>query len=78
MKLWNVIIVTISLFILNCDNNNIISSQESDSNGYLARGDDLAQIEASPPSGTSYGTGNSTWTASGREYPQDEYWVNNI
>ncbi|MBT3760855.1 MAG: hypothetical protein HOF86_12845 [Candidatus Marinimicrobia bacterium] len=75
MKLWNVVIVTLSLFILNCDTNNITSSNESE---YLARGDDLAQIQPSPPSGTQFGTGNSTWTSSGEEYLKDEYWTKNI
>jgi hypothetical protein len=78
VKLWNVVIIGLSLIILNCDTSNIISSNYCNSNGYLARGDDLAQIEPSPPSGTQYGTGNSTWTSSGSEYLQDEYWVKNI
>ena len=52
------------------------SSQEFET---LAKNsDDRAQIETSPPSGTQYGTGNSTWTASGDEYLQDGYWIKNI
>lgn len=72
-------VIGISLFILNCDTDNIISNNDSGPNGsYLTRGDNLAQIESSPPSGTRYGTGNRSIAATGGEYLQNEYWVDNI
>ncbi len=71
---------TLALIFSVCTNSPTNPDQFQSSNQLMLYrgGDDLAQIESYPPTGTQYGTGNSTWTASGDEYLQDGYWVKNI
>jgi len=66
------------LFDTGCEQSMTFDPEQNGPLVHLHRGaEEIAQIEASPPSGTQYGTGNSTWTASGSEYLEDDYWVRN-
>lgn len=81
MKFRNVLLVMISLIVVNCNNNSVVSYDNTQDSylGSLSRGaEDLAQIESSPPSGTKYGHGNNVWTATGGEYLKDGYYAKNI
>lgn len=72
-------ITLLALIITSCTHSPTSSENQSSDELLTLNKDpeDRAQIESNPPMGTQYGTGNSTWTASGDEYLQADYWIRN-